>query len=92
MATYFMFGSYTLDALDEISAERTENAAAIIGDCGGKLEAVYALLGDTDLVLITDFPSTAAVMKASIALSSELGIAFSSAPALKAAEFDKLFD
>lgn len=91
MATYFMFGSYSAEAVDEISAGRTQEAAEIIGDCGGKIEAAYALLGDTDLVLIVDLPDTAAVMKASVALSKELGIAFSSTAALGVDEFDKLF-
>ncbi|MBC8447504.1 MAG: GYD domain-containing protein [Chloroflexi bacterium] len=90
MATYFMFGKYSMDAVGKISAGRTEKGAAIIGDCGGEAKAAYVLLGDVDLVLIADFPSTEAAMKASVALSKEMGIGFTTAPAISVEEFDKL--
>ncbi|MCK4448977.1 MAG: GYD domain-containing protein [Anaerolineae bacterium] len=92
MATYLMFGKYSIDALGKISAERTKNATAIIGDCGGEVKAGYALLGEKDLVLIVEFPGTAEVMKATIALSKLLGISFATSPAVSVEEFDKLIE
>jgi len=92
MPTFFMFGKYSIDALKEISAERTKNATAIVGDCGGEIKAGYALLGETDLVLIVDFPGMKEAMKASVELTKLLGISFTTAPAVTVEEFDKLIE
>jgi uncharacterized protein with GYD domain len=92
MATYLMFGKYSIDAVGKISAERTKNATAIVGDCGGEIKAGYALLGETDLVLIVDFPGMKEAMKASIELTKLLGISFTTAPAVTVEEFDKLIE
>jgi uncharacterized protein with GYD domain len=90
MATYFMFGQYTPDAIEGISAQRTQKAEKIINENGGKLISAYALLGDNDLVLIVEFADIKAVMKTSLALNKLTGIGFSTCPALSVAEFDKL--
>ena len=74
MATYLMFGRYSLGAVKEISAERTEKAAAMVKKHGGEVKGGYALLGKDDLVLIVDLPDTESAMKTSIALSKFLGI------------------
>jgi uncharacterized protein with GYD domain len=92
MATFFLFGTYSIDAVKGISAERTVKATAIIGDFGGKVEAGYALLGETDLVLIVDFPGVKEAMKASVELSKLLGISFTTAPAVTVEEFDELIE
>lgn len=67
MSTFFMFGNYSQEALKGISADRTNKAKDIITNNGGELKSAYALLGEHDLVLITDFQNTEDVMKASIA-------------------------
>jgi uncharacterized protein with GYD domain len=85
-----MFGEYSHDSIKEISAERTQKASQLISDNGGSVKSGYALLGDTDLVLVVDFPSNNAAMKASVGLTKLLGIAFSTAPAVSMEEFDKL--
>jgi uncharacterized protein with GYD domain len=92
MPTFFMFGKYSIDAMKEISAERTVKAAAVIGDVGGEVKAAYALLGETDLVLIVDFPGVREAMKTSVELTKLLGISFTTAPAVTAEEFDKLIE
>jgi uncharacterized protein with GYD domain len=92
MATYLMFGKYSIDSIKEISSERTVKATAVIGDLGGEVKAGYALLGKTDLVLIVDFPGVKEAMKASVELAKLLGIAFTTAPAVTAQEFDKLIE
>ena len=63
MATYLMFGKYSSEAIKGISAERTQKAKEIIKNLGGKVNAIYALLGQHDLVLIVDFPKPEDVMK-----------------------------
>jgi uncharacterized protein with GYD domain len=91
MATYLMFGSFTVDAVGKISADRTVKANAVIAGVGGEIKAAYALLGKTDLVLILDLPGVKEAMKASAELTKLLGISFTTAPAVTVEEFDKLF-
>jgi uncharacterized protein with GYD domain len=90
MTTYFLFGKYSHDSIKHISAKRTNEAIAEIEGNGGKLNAGYSLLGEHDLVLIVDFPSTEQVMKASVALAKLLEISFSTSPAVSMEDFDKL--
>ncbi|NWF55677.1 MAG: GYD domain-containing protein [Syntrophaceae bacterium] len=90
MATFLMLGKYSAEAVKKISAKRTRDAASLIKKHGGKVEAMYALLGEKDLVFILDFPGVAQAMKASVALSKMTGIGFSTHPAVRVEEFDKL--
>jgi len=90
MATYLMFGKYSLEAVKDISAKRTDKAVTLIKQNGGEFKAGYALLGNIDLVLIVDLPDTERAMKTSTALSTLLGISFSTAPAVSVADFDKI--
>ena len=89
MSTYLMFGKYSTDAVKAISAERTKEAESLIKQNGGVYKGGYALLGDTDLVLIVDLPGTEQAMKTSVALSNMLGISFSTAAAVSVDDFDK---
>jgi len=90
MATYLMFGKYSVEATKAMSSKRTEQAKDLFKQNGGELKAAYALLGDIDLVLVVELPNTEAAMKTSAALSKQQGISFSTAPAVSAADFDKL--
>jgi uncharacterized protein with GYD domain len=90
MSTYLMFGSYTMDSLKEISAQRTEQAEKVVNKFGGKLKGGYAMLGEDDIVLIAELKDTERAMQASVALSKLLGIAFTTAPAVEIDEFDKI--
>jgi uncharacterized protein with GYD domain len=92
MATYLMFGKYSMEGVKAISPKRTDKTIAVIKQNGGELKAGYALLGDTDLVLIVDLPDTERAMKTSAALSKLLGISFSTAPAVSVADFDKFME
>lgn len=90
MAIYFMFGKYSQKSIRGISSERTDKTIALIEKNGGKLVGGYALMGDKDLVLIVDMPSTEKVIQTSVALSKMLGIGFSTSPAVTIETFDKL--
>lgn len=92
MATYFLFGNYTMDAVEDISAERTVKAEALMKKYGGEFKSGYALLGETDLALIVDFPDNESAMKASVALTKLLEISFTTAPAVSVEDFDKLME
>ena len=90
MTTFFMFGEYSAESVREITTERTREAVALFEDFGGKVTAMYALLGPYDLVFIVDLPGTQEAMKASVKLSRETGIAFTSCPAMTVEHFDNL--
>jgi uncharacterized protein with GYD domain len=90
MATYLMFGSYSPESVRRISAKRTDDTKELIEKHGGKLTAAYAMLGEKDLLLIVDFPTTEQAMKTSVALSRMLGIGFATAPAVSVETFDTL--
>lgn len=90
MSTFFMFGKYTSESLREISVDRTQKAKFIISKMGGEIKSIHVLLGEHDLVAIVDMPDTESAVKASLALNKELGISFSTSPAISVEEFDKL--
>lgn len=90
MATYMFFGKYSQEAIKAASPERTKKAETLVRECGGRVKAGYALLGDVDLVLILEFKNNEDALKASVELARLLGISFASSPALEMEEFDKL--
>ena len=90
MATFFMFGKYSAEAAQGISAERTEQAVRRIQELGGQVTAIYALLGKHDLALIVDLPGVEQAMKASVALSRTTGVSFTTLPAVAVEDFDKM--
>jgi uncharacterized protein with GYD domain len=90
MATYFMFGSYSKDALKGISPARTKKAEALIKKLGGSVRSMYGLLGDKDIVLIVDFPGVEELIKVSVGLARVTGISFSTVQAVPVETFDKL--
>ena len=92
MATFIMFGNYSLESIKEISSKRTEDSIQLIKKNGGELKKGYSLLGDTDIVLIVEFPDIKQAMKTSVGLSKMLGISFTTAPAVSLDDFDMLFE
>jgi uncharacterized protein with GYD domain len=91
MAAYFMFGKYSSEALKNVSEKRTTKALSLVKKLGGQVKDVYALLGgSSDLVIVVDMPSVEDAMKASLSLSQLTGISFTTCPAVKVDEFDKL--
>jgi len=90
MDTYIMFGKYSMEGMKGISAKRTDKAVEIIKQNGGEVKSTYALLGETDLVLIVGMPDMGSAMKTSAALAKLLGVSFTTAPAMTAEEFDRL--
>jgi uncharacterized protein with GYD domain len=90
MTTFIMTGSYSAEAVKKISGKRTTMALKIVKQYGGKFVAAYATMGKTDLLAIVEFPGVDEAMKASVALNKALGISFSTVPALRIEDFDKL--
>ncbi len=90
MATFLMYGKYSPDALKEMSADRTQRAVDLTGQFGGKIESMYATLGEHDLVFVTSFPGLEDAIRASVELTRMTGISFATAPAVTVEEFDKM--
>ncbi|MBN2023725.1 MAG: GYD domain-containing protein [Pirellulales bacterium] len=90
MATFLMVGTYLPEGIAKISAARTKQAVSIIKEHKGKLESGYVTLGKKDITLVVDFPDVKQAMKASIALSKKLAIAFATSPAVTVQEFDAM--
>jgi uncharacterized protein with GYD domain len=90
MQTFFMFGKYSATSLEKISGERTKKAISLVKSNGGEIKSIYALLGNTDLVIIVDLPGIEAAMKVAVAMAKATGIAFVTAPAVEVDQFDKL--
>ena len=90
MATYFMFGRYSSESLNQMSTQRTDKAVSLLYKFGGQVHSMYTLLGEQDIVLIVEFPDLEQVMKASIALTKMTKIAFHTTPAIAVEDFDKI--
>ena len=82
MATFLMFGKYSSRALQEMSIQRTDKAVDLIKQFGGEVQAMYATLGQQDLVFVVSLPGTDEAMKASVALTKLTGISFNTMPAV----------
>jgi uncharacterized protein with GYD domain len=85
-----MLGKYSREGIQDVSADRTRQVGEFVEKLGGKVEAIFAVLGKYDLVLRLQLPDTAKAMKASIELGKLTGISFTTLPALSVEEFDRL--
>ncbi len=90
MSTFFMLGKYSPEGLKGISSGRTDKALKLIKKFDGEVKAMYALLGEIDLVFILTFPDVEKAMQASVALNKLTGISFTTLPAVTVEEFDKV--
>ncbi len=90
MSTYILFGKYSPESAKGIRKERTSLGAGILQKYGGELKAGYVLLGSVDLVLVVALPDIECAIQASVELTRELGIAFTTAPAITVEQFDNL--
>ena len=89
MATYFLTGTYTAEAIKGISSKRTADITEMIENIGGKVVSMYLLLGEKDLVIIAEFPGLKEAIQGSVSISKMTGISFSTYPAITAKEFDE---
>ena len=92
MATFFMFGKYSSEAVKKITAKRTKDAVKLLKKFKGEVTSMFALLGENDLVFIANFPDVKQAMKASVALNKLTGISFTTLPAVTVEEFDKMMN
>jgi uncharacterized protein with GYD domain len=90
MATFFMFGKYTPESVQNISVERTQAAVDTIKKMGGEVNAMHVLLGEYDLLICVKLASIEDAVKASVALARLTGIAFTTCPGVEVGVFDQL--
>lgn len=90
MNTFLLFGKYSPNALKNASATRTRKAEHLIGRFRGKVRAMYALIGEHDLLIVVDLPGIDEVVKVSTGLMELTGITFTTVPAISVNAFDKI--
>ena len=90
MAKFLMLGKYSVEAIKGITAERTKRVVETIEKAGGKVNAMYALLGNYDLAFVIDFPGITEAIKASVALTKLTSVGFTTYPAITVEEFDRI--
>ncbi len=90
MATFFMFGKYTCEAIREVSIERTQEAVNEIEKLGGEFKSMHALLGEYDLLFCVNLPSVDDAIKASVRLAKLTSISFTTCPAMSIEAFDRI--
>ena len=90
MTTFFMFGKYSAESIKGMSAERTKEVSQEIEKLSGKVNDIYGLMGDYDLVLIVDFPNLEDAVKTSIKLNRMTGISFTTSTAIPVGTLDDL--
>jgi len=90
MAKFLMLGKYSVEAVKGIKRERTKKVVEAIKKSGGRVNSMYALLGNYDLAFIVDFPGNIAAIKASLVLTKLTGIGFTTSAAITVEEFDKI--
>jgi uncharacterized protein with GYD domain len=90
MAKFLMLGKYSVEAVKGITAERTKKVVGVVEKSGGKVNAMYALLGAYDLAFVVDLPGMQEALKASVAITKSTDISFTTFPAVTVEEFDKI--
>jgi uncharacterized protein with GYD domain len=85
-----MFGSYTPEAIRNISSERTEQVEKIVEENGGQVRGMFAVMGEHDLVFIFEFPDAERAMMTSVAIEQYTGIVVRTSPVVEVEKFDRL--
>ena len=70
MPLYVTLGKYTAEAMKAINEvpERLQQNTQLIESKGGKLLAFYGLMGEWDILVITEFPDEKSAMSALITI------------------------
>jgi uncharacterized protein with GYD domain len=89
MQTYVTLWKYTKDGLMDIKKtnKRFEFAKKVVKDAGGKLLAVYGLIGEYDLITVMDMPNEKVAAATILKICSTGRITSQSMTALSLEEF-----
>ena len=93
MAKYLFQVNYTLEGIrgvvDKGGSAREKATREAIESLGGKLDCFYYAFGDTDLVLVADFPDNLAAAAIALAVSAAGGATLKTTVLLTPKEIDK---
>ena len=92
MSTYFLLGNYSNASLAAAREARTNAVVGILEELNGQIIAIYALLGAFDLALVVNLPDNLSAMKASIEISRQTGITFTTLPGIPIDHFDDILN
>ena len=67
MPTYITLCKYSADGFKDLSEERRQQQIRLIESHGGRLSAAYGLMGEWDVLLVTEFPDEKSAMRALVA-------------------------
>ncbi|MGH8972839.1 MAG: GYD domain-containing protein [Acidimicrobiia bacterium] len=74
MPKFLLRGSYTVDGANRLveqgGSKRRQQVEEAVNAAGGRLEALYWALGEDDVILIADVPTTTAMAALSLASAS----------------------
>ena len=90
MPIFMMFGKYTAESLRGISPDRTTEVQKIVEGNGGNVRAMYAVMGEHDLVFIFELPDSDRAMMTSVAIEQATGIMLRTSPVVEVEKFDRL--
>lgn len=90
MHTYYLLGKYTADAIRDISTDRTRRATEIIQQSKGEIILINALLGESDVAIVAQFPGNTEAARAAVAIARMTGISITTCPAMPIDDFDRL--
>jgi uncharacterized protein with GYD domain len=92
MAKFLTRATYTADGVKGLMKEGASGRQAAvekaIAGLGGKVEAFYFALGDTDVFLVVDAPDATAAVALSLAVNATGAVRTSMTPLLTVAEMD----
>lgn len=67
MPTYVTLFKYSADGFKDLNEERRQQQVRLIESHGGRVSAAYGLMGDWDVLFITEFPDDKSAMRALVA-------------------------
>ncbi len=88
MKTFLVVGKASSKELKEIGLKYKTEVVSLVGNSGGEVRSMYAMLRERYLVLILAFPGMRKAVKASVALSKLTGISFKIGPAVPVEELN----
>jgi uncharacterized protein with GYD domain len=93
MAKYLVTASYTAEGTKGLrkdgGTKRRDVARKAIESVNGKLDVFYFCFGETDVLLIADFPDAPSAAALSLAIGSTGAVRLSTMPLLTPEEIDK---
>jgi uncharacterized protein with GYD domain len=92
MPLYVTLGKYTSEAMKNINevSERLQQNTRLVESKGGKVVAFYGLMGEWDILVITEFPDEKSAMSALLTIGKAGRLATHTMTAVAGEEFATL--